>query len=228
MYNNVILVKGIILCISVLLGVVFSGCGEPIPSKIIYTPNLNEVATAEVGQNMYSKINAVFEYDFQVHFKDESMNIKYAKDRLGYMYFFKKQENGVCTLINGSRGFIYLIDKKCNGVFTLDDDGDKLSKPLKYKIVSAKPTDIIENSFKYTVTYQGKIGNKLNISFKEFTSTPMNGRHSFIIKDAYTQNIEYELDENGEAMIGFKGLRIKVLKATNFDIAYKVLHDYKF
>jgi len=48
----------------------------------------------------------------------------------------------------------------------------------------------------------------------------------FIIRDAFTQNIEYELDENGKAMIGFKGLRIEVLKATNMDITYKVVKDY--
>jgi hypothetical protein len=40
------------------------------------------------------------------------------------------------------------------------------------------------------------------------------------------KNIQYELDENGQAEIGFRGLRIKVLKATNFDITYKVLKDF--
>ena len=47
-----------------------------------------------------------------------------------------------------------------------------------------------------------------------------------MIRDAYTQNIEYELDANGQAMIGFKGLRIKVLNATNLNIEYQVTRDF--
>jgi len=222
--------KSLTLSISLLIGVVFSGCVEPIPSKIVYTPNLNEVATAEVGQNMYSKVNAIFKYDFQVHFENDKMNYKYKSNKYGHKFYFKKNQNSECILFTENRRdeWIYLIDENCDGLFTIDEkEGDKLEKPLKYTLIPAEPT-IIQDSFKYSVTYQGKIGNKLNISFKEFISTIVNNERSFMIRDAYTQNIEYELDENGEAMIGFKGLRIKVLKATNFDITYKVLHDYKF
>jgi hypothetical protein len=34
------------------------------------------------------------------------------------------------------------------------------------------------------------------------------------------------LNNDGSTVIGFKGLRIEVLKATNMDITYKVIKDY--
>ena len=46
-------------------------------------------------------------------------------------------------------------------------------------------------------------------------------------RPAFTQDIEYDLEKDGTSIIGFKGLRIEVLRATNIDITYKVLKDYK-
>ena len=45
-------------------------------------------------------------------------------------------------------------------------------------------------------------------------------------RPAFTQDIEYELDKDGKTLIGFKGLRIEVEKATNLDITYKIIKDY--
>ena len=47
-----------------------------------------------------------------------------------------------------------------------------------------------------------------------------------MIRPAFEQIIDYELAQEGTTTIGFKGLRIEVLKATNMDITYKVLKDY--
>jgi len=46
-------------------------------------------------------------------------------------------------------------------------------------------------------------------------------------RPSFTQDIDYELNKNGNTIIGFKGLRIEILKATNIDITYRVIQDYK-
>jgi hypothetical protein len=72
---------------------------------------------------------------------------------------------------------------------------------------------------KYCLRFSGHyIDNKIKISFREFKND--------IARPAFTQDIEYQLDENGKANVGFKGLRIEILKATNYDIEYKVVKDY--
>jgi hypothetical protein len=45
-------------------------------------------------------------------------------------------------------------------------------------------------------------------------------------RPAFNQDIDYELNNDANTIIGFKGLRIEVLKATNMDITYKVIKDY--
>lgn len=203
---------------------IFSGCNDLPRPTTVYIPELNKVSTAEVGQNMYEKINAIFEYESSVQLLDPKAESEYKYQK---KYFDKI--NGSCVMIvNG----IDLIDDECDREFKYKMDGFtsfdlkkvKLSTPIKYKIVPASPIEITQDSFKYQVLYQGKVGNKLNITFQEFFYSPNN--YDFIIRDSYTQNIQYELDSDGEAIIGFKGLRIKVLQATNLDITYQVIHDY--
>ena len=91
-----------------------------------------------------------------------------------------------------------------------------MSKNIKYELT---PVLSDEDSFKYIALYQGKIGDKIKISFREFYNN--NAR------PAFTQDIEYELELNKNTIIGFKGLRIEVLSASNVDIKYKVVEDYK-
>ena len=213
-----------------IVGIIFllSGCYKEMPI-VVYSPSLNEVSMVEVGENMFSKTYAYFKTKYYAILVDKNDKIKYeTKNKRN---FFGEVDGVKCalTLYNYSSS---LFDYNCDGYFTHirkgyfthSRNGDKLDKPVKYRLIPAKPIKIVEGSFKYGALYQGKVGNKIKIAFKEFVSD--NEGH-FMIRDAFSQNIEYELDNNGEGEIGFKGLRIKVLKATNLTITYKVKSDYK-
>lgn len=210
--------------------VVFAGCVAPhrpsaLVSKVQYTPELNTVSTAEIGQNMFEKVYASYTEKGTCKLLDTGAEEKYQNGEKTF-----KRTGSTCTMLYN--GEIRLIDYGCKGMFTHEVDGftvldygeKKLATQIKYEQKTHKSIITSEDSFKYTVLYQGKVGNKLNIKFQEFVHSDNTG--DFIIRDAYTQNIQYELDSNGEALIGFRGLRIKVLKATNFNITYKVIHDY--
>ncbi|MDH4943525.1 hypothetical protein [Sulfurimonas sp. C5] len=138
-----------------------------------------------------------------------------------------KQLKAVCSFPNANyNNYSYydkcLIDLNNTNQFTHislynGQELFELVKPIDYTDIQS--TEYSKESFKYIVLYQGKIGNKIKISFREFLND--------MARPAFTQNIEYELDDKETTLIGFKGLRIEVLKATNLDITYKVVEDYK-
>jgi hypothetical protein len=226
---------------------VFSGCTvtQTKDFKTVYTPSINEVAIAEVGQNMFSKTYATFADG--VVFADKSVNERFeiysdlAIDKIG--------EDCVLT----ANGTDFLKDYGCKGRFTHEFIPEyeqkqffvlalgvlgnsifgsykeqKLKTPLEYEITS-KIVELSDGSFKREIIYQGKKANNIKLTFREFVSiyNPNTFQNDFVIRDAFTQTIDYELDEYGKAIIGFMGLRIKVEKATNLEIHYIVLNDFK-
>lgn len=81
--------------------------------------------------------------------------------------------------------------------------------------------DITQPNFRQELIYNGKVDNVVRFLYRELAGGYM--------RDAFTQEIQYDLDEGSE--IGFKGARLKVLNATNRSITYEVskhfdLRDY--
>lgn len=94
---------------------------------------------------------------------------------------------------------------------------DAVNGPIKYELIPTPPM-YTQDIFKWDVIYQGRVENKIKISYREF--------YKDTARSAFTQDIEYELNKSGDTIIGFKGLRIKVIKATNMDITFSIIHDY--
>lgn len=190
--------------------------------------NLYEMdkSAIEIGKSIYQKIKR-YQYDTYglILSSPDSlykMDNRAIKDTMKIKLYkwTASNYNAICTDnqtlcwvdINKSNFFTHNI--LVNGK---EESIDELKNPIMYKIVPT-PATYDEDSFKYQALYQGRIGNKIKISFREFSADMM--------RPAFTQDIEYELDKNGEAIIGFKGLRVKVKKATNMDITYSVIQDY--
>ncbi len=201
----------------------FGGCTS-MEMKTVHIPEFNKISKAEVGENMYQKIYAYFSHDKSVKLQKPVGIKKLGVDFLPNDEFeLVKLESG--DIAGYSRG-IYFVDNNNTGLFTyvmtsiLPGLTQKyfLDEPVKYDIIAAKPEIYGADSYKKDALYQGKIGNKINISFREF--------YNGVARPAFTQNIEYELDANGTAVIGFQGLRMNVIKASNVDIEYVVVKGY--
>lgn len=182
--------------------------------KKVYIPSLNTISTREVGESMYEKTNQfVFDtYSTQINQKilDTEFNKKY--DLLVWPENNYKTicEENICLLdINHNGIFSHYATKNDSSLFPID-------RPFIYKPIQNITYN--EDSFKYQALYQGKIGNTIKISFREFSHD--------MARPAFTQDIEYELESNKPTIIGFKGLRIEVIKATNQNITYSVIKDY--
>jgi hypothetical protein len=75
---------------------------------------------------------------------------------------------------------------------------------------------LTRDSFQQTLIYGGKIGNKLNIGYREFSAS--------IARPAFNNNVEYDLSESN--LIGYKGAQIEVIEATNQYIKYRVIRNF--
>lgn len=212
------------IILSILSIFLLSGCTATGEFKTVNIPELNTVSKVEVGENMYEKNYAFYKFDKAVKLL-EPATIK----KFGVTFNNIADNNEFVILDNGEyAGYFsgyYLVDANHTGYFTYGirnllpgiQHKDMLDKPVKYKVVPAKG-EYYGQAFKYIALYQGKIGNKIKISFREFMNN--------FARPAFTQDIEYELESDGTATIGFKGLRIKIIKATNVDIEYAITKSY--
>ncbi|TYL48556.1 hypothetical protein [Marinomonas sp. IMCC 4694] len=227
---------------------VYHDSSKSTDETILRLPNLEELSTVEVGENMYEKSYLMPKNTYSVKLLDNVLidngkGRQYAWLALGLVgaaimestadkdELSMKKGSSFMLLVWGNNGYKTicsasnncLIDPNNLGSFTHNGvypNGNlkKLDAPIKYKLIPTPP-EFKEDSFKYAALYQGIVGNKIKISFREF--------YKNLARPAFSQEIDYELDQNGETMIGFKGLRIAVEKATNLDITYKVIKDYK-
>lgn len=72
------------------------------------------------------------------------------------------------------------------------------------------------DSFQQTLIYSGKVGNKINVSYREFSGN--------VARPAFSNDVEYDLSES--RTIGYKGAQIEVIEATNELLRYKVLRNF--
>jgi len=206
---------------------------KPTGKTIVRAPALNSVGTIEVGENMYQKVNAYLYDTYDVvlikpkgyhdsEWADSDINAA-TKHLYGGRTLYKWTSDDLNTICRPDRGHCFVDVNKTNSftydVYDLNNFGDIdiLSRSVEYKLIPTPPT-YTEDSFKYEALYQGRIDNKIKISFREFKDD--------MARPAFTQDIDYELNKNGDTIVGFKGLRIKILKATNMDITYSVIQDY--
>lgn len=73
------------------------------------------------------------------------------------------------------------------------------------------------NSFQQTLIYSGRIGDKINIGYREFSND-----HA---RPAFNNEVEYDL--SASKTIGYKGAVIEVLEANNSSITYKLVRNFK-
>jgi hypothetical protein len=104
--------------------------------------------------------------------------------------------------------FDYVMFKNRDRVFPL-------TSPVTYTVVKGEPTETAQESkFRRELLYQGLSKGTIKLSYREFAND--------MARPAFTQEVLYDLENNGKTTVVFKGLRIKVLEATSARIKYIV------
>lgn len=119
---------------------------------------------------------------------ENATRIKFLKD--GKEIFLYKAENKIC-----------LSKEQC--------------ADIKYSL-NNRVAQKSQNAFQQTLLYNGKIGNRITLGYREFSNN--------IARPAFSNEVTYDLDES--SILGYKGARLEIVKATNTEITYKVLSGF--
>ncbi len=215
------------------LMILFCGCVSP---KYNYFPQAKEISeppigstnTAYVGDSMlrqgkYIEHDAIFlDADIKVGILGEytftrGYYTKRGEDEKSTYFLPADGPDAGRVIVNPSADPVQMIrlDKK-TGKFcavTIYNLQDCTSK-ARYKQV--KYSDATSDAFQQTLIYSGKVGDKINVGYREFSNN--------MARPAFNNDVEYDLSES--QTIGYKGARIEVIKATNENITYKVLSNF--
>lgn len=107
------------------------------------------------------------------------------------------------------------IDHKEKELCGVSVFGGTVCADADYEVTKHTRNDML--SFQQTLLYSGKIGNKINISYREFSNNKA--------RPAFSNDVEYDLSDNN--VIGYKGALLEILNANNLSIKYKVLRNFR-
>ena len=207
------------------------------PKSVVHFPPLGVESEVEIGQTLVSKSNLaiipaiVLQSDASEQIKQNPLNnrwsgtvfvpagklIKVAENEQGSLF---KAVGAMFTYFAGTVpcdcGVLVPTDMSKQAVVyinhTIGSTGYEYGeKPVTY----AKSTEESwsQGSFKNELVYGGLSQKTISISYREFVND--------VARPAFTQEIKYDLNESD--IIGFRGARFQVLKATNTTIRYKTL-----
>lgn len=79
-----------------------------------------------------------------------------------------------------------------------------------------KVSSLQRDSFQQTLIYNGKIGNKVNIAYREFSNS--------LARPAFNNNVEYDLSES--KIVSYKGAQFEIIEATNQHIKFRLIKNF--
>ena len=223
-----VVMSKIIPSIAVLVFAFIGGCGPTLqmPKPIITDtdfPKIGEVIEAEVGDRL---IHESFQAEYPAI---EAVNDAQCKNALGagpkieQGQSFKKRKLGnndvFCGItslymVGGSKGGTAQICFHKNSTNSFDLGGYKCSG---LEFIETTVIDDHPENFQRTILYNGVSGNQIFLSYREFKNR--------FARAAFTQELTFDLSQGNE--IGFRGVRIKVLSATNTTIKYELLSKFR-
>lgn len=196
-------------------------------------PELNEIRNTEIGNTVVYRENG-HKYDaieitkeFNIKLDGilkviEQGNIFINQYNTKEYYFYKSSsgsEFGIAIPRSGKNPLIYTYSN-VDGIYTtgFSYNGLNLIKPKEQiDYIQTKVTSKNKDYFKQEFIYNGRVGNALKFIYREYLND--------YARPAFTQDLQYDLSEN--KTIGFRGMRIEIINATNTIIEYKVLNYFK-
>ncbi|CAN5832377.1 hypothetical protein BH10BAC2_BH10BAC2_21930 [soil metagenome] len=209
---------------------VLTGCASQIkmtePNRFATTiPEINTINEVEIGTSLVSKEGG-YKYKALKLSKDAKIRtgniLKDVKEGEVFINDSYTSTYDLYSSINPTAyGSTYGIALSKSGgkavTFYKSGAGIKFSKPnldLEYsELLTPRPK---KEYYKQDFIYNGKVGNAIKFTYREFADD--------LARPAFTQDLQYDFTESN--IIGFRGLRIEILSATNIKIQYKVLSYY--
>ena len=218
------------ICVLIAL-IILSGCtslkknGGGVEEVLIDYPPVGVETTAFVGDEMLAKgskttVNAIsLKHTTSVGLLGSYTFSPGIYTQVGYSEnktFYSPTSYGMVqkSALADPYGGMY-IDHSKREICGVSSLGGTVCSEADYEITKHTTNDML--SFQQTLLYSGKIGNKVNISYREFSNNKA--------RPAFSNDVEYDLDESN--VIGYKGALLEIINATNQSIKYKVLRNFK-
>lgn len=219
--------------VALVLAVILSGCASPKYNYIpvfeeISEPPIGEVVTAYVGDAMVRQ--GTFSWQDALKIKKETKvgllmgytfvpgyYVKKGEDQKAEYYLPSGGPNSGRVLLRGIPDPFKIIkrDKKSGKICGVTVFNAQVCTDNTDYVLEKIPVANAD-SFQQTLIYSGKVGNKINIGYREFSND-----HA---RPAFNNDVEYDLEES--TTIGYKGCRIEIIEATNELIKYRVIRNF--
>ena len=193
-------------------------------SSTTFAPELNIISNSEIGITLVSKekgqnfkaIKITKEFKTKPGYLIKMIEVGEVFINDSYTEKYDLYSNptditfGIAVPKNGENPLIYATNISGTGMsfkqLNENIEYTETSVPLKQK-----------DYFKQEFIYNGRVGNALKFIYREYVED--------YARLAFTQDLQYDLSES--KIIGFRGLRIEIINATNTKIEYKVLNHFE-
>ena len=219
----------VLICVGLLSGCAGLNYNYIPKTRHISEPPLNTITVVQVGEEMVRQ-GIVTEHDF-IHvtapltvglFSAYTIMPGYFKkigedEESDYYMPYEGSDSGSVSknpLTDRWKAIEASKDEKKIGIITVYNSHLTMEAIGVKRVKKSFATD---DSFQQTLIYSGKVGNKIRLGYREFSSN--------MARPAYNNDVEYDLNESNT--VGYKGARIWVLEATNQIIKYKLLQNFK-
>jgi hypothetical protein len=211
-----------------LLSMLLTSCGVKkysiIPnSETTYSPEINQSKTSEIGITLVSKETAK-KYDAIEITKEVKIKPNVVKTlKIGETFiktFETKQFDLYENIDNPNFGIALSKNNESTKTYSTAPTGTGLQFQIpRYALEYKQTKRPIKNDdyFKQEFIYNGRVGNGIKFIYREFVND--------YARPAFTQELQYDLSD--DSIIGFRGLRLEVVNATNTKIEYKILNHFE-
>lgn len=173
----------------------------------VYLPQENNVRGFILSRGFYPKVG---EEKGRIFTSYES---RANRADLGYVSL----EGGLANPIFMPTGIRFEQEKQETCVIA--PNGYGMSQPFcdtEFPYQITKRPIVTSNDFQQTLIYSGRVGDRIRISYREFSGN--------MARDAFTNEAEYDLTESN--IIAYKGAKIEVIEADNEKIRYRVISNF--
>lgn len=188
---------------------------------------LNALLKAELGEKLIEKGREEFQEAYVIKstpsFSINMVPFPYAEGdvlplaavtKIAYLYYSKDLKYvGNPYMIgiskNKQTGRIGAFLNSANGMATKFPEGFSV-EPTTYRDKSCS------YCYKQEFIFNGRVANNLKFIYREYVED--------LARPSFTQELQYDLNES--KIIGFKGMRLEVVNATNTNLDYKILSSF--
>ena len=200
-------------------------------------PAINSLATANVGDPLISQGIRVQSEAIKLN---AAYRTEWVRNSGGRAFPFTFEVGTVLSHIGSMKGVPLYVGKASGGLF--DSSGRQLGTPYGLAVDSTEYVKFVyvgggvvpetpkrkilftptilervdKKNFRQELLYNGRNAKEIFFTYREFSNN--------LSRPAFTQNIRYMLGT--EKIIGFKSLRIEIVKASSQDITYIVRQGF--